>query len=208
MIRSHRVAAAGRVAFVLVATFAVASCGLTADSSPRDVPLDEQRDLVNVATGNVDSAGDGRIYLEKSDETGRSYLVVVPRRIPLDPASVVRVLFAGPTDDEQRLGIRSAIPPSTEVRGARYLASDLVRLDLSDGIFDATGDDLVSAVAQIVLTLDEIEGIDRVVLSVDGTPRQWPRGDGTLTDEPLTAFDYPGRAISSQPPYPGLVERP
>lgn len=195
-----------RLVALFSTTMFVAACGLGSESVPRDVPIDEQRDLVNVPVPNVDGAGDGRIYLEKSDETGRSFLVVVPRRIPLDPASVVRVLLAGPTDDEQRLGLRTAIPPDTEVRSARYLANDLVRLDLSDDIFEATGDDLVSAVAQIVLTLDEIEGIERVVLSVDGTPQQWPRGDGTLSAEPLTAFDYPGRATSSQPAYPGIVD--
>ena len=79
---------------------------------------------------------------------------------------------------------------------------------MSDSLFDATGDDLVSALAQLVLTLCEINGVQRVVVVVDGVAHDWPRGDGTLTDSPLTDYDYPGRATSSQPDYPGIISVP
>jgi spore germination protein GerM len=83
-----------------------------------------------------------------------------------------------------------------------------VKVDVSSDIFGATGDDLVSAIAQIVLTLAEVDGVERILIVVDGLPQEWPRGDGSLTSEPLTEFDYPGRAASSQPPYPGIVVEP
>ena len=88
------------------------------------------------------------------------------------------------------------------------MANDLVKVDVSSRIFDATGDDLVAAIAQIVLTLAEIDGVERVVIVVEGQPQEWPRGDGSLTADPLTEFDYPGRAASSQPPYPGIIVDP
>ena len=53
--------------------------------------------------------------------------------------------------------------------------------------------------------LAEIDGVERVSLAVDGALVEWPRGDGSLTSEPLTIFDYPGRAVSSQPDYPAIV---
>ena len=81
-----------------------------------------------------------------------------------------------------------------------------MRVDVSAEIFQATGDDLVSAVAQIVLSLAEIDGVERVSLVVDGAVVEWPRGDGSLTSEPLTIYDYPGRAVSSQPDYPAVIE--
>jgi hypothetical protein len=31
----------------------------------------------------------------------------------------------------------------------------------------------------------------------------WPRGNGELTDDPLTAYDFPGLVESTQPAFPG-----
>ncbi|MEY3617893.1 MAG: hypothetical protein RL726_591, partial [Actinomycetota bacterium] len=93
-----------------------------------------------------------------------------------------------------------------ELLSTRFIASGTVEIDVTASIFDATGDDLVGAVAQIVLTLTDLEGIDRVSLTVDGNSTEWPRGDGTLTSRALTEFDFPGRAVSSQPDYPAIVE--
>jgi spore germination protein GerM len=91
------------------------------------------------------------------------------------------------------------------VLSARYVSTDLVKVDLTDEIFTATGDDLVSSVAQIVLTLCDISGIERVIIVVNGQVNEWPKGDGSLTSQPLTAFDFPDRAISSQPDFPAIV---
>jgi spore germination protein GerM len=63
----------------------------------------------------------------------------------------------------------------------------------------------VSALAQIVLTLTDIDGVEQVAVTVDGRETEWPRGDGTLVSRPLTAFDFPGRAVSSQPDYPTII---
>jgi spore germination protein GerM len=81
----------------------------------------------------------------------------------------------------------------------------MVRVDLTDDILESTGDDLVSALAQIVFSLGELSGVERIDITVDGQAQDWPRGDGSFTSEPLTVYDYPGRASSSQPAYPGYV---
>lgn len=197
-----------RVVPLMFSIVVLAGCGLSPDSEPRAIPDADQKDLVEVVAGSAGAAGTGRVYLERTDETGRSLLSAVPRQSDQDPTSILRSLVSGPTEDEQKTGLRSAIPQGTKVLSARFVASDLVKVDVSSRIFDATGDDLVSAIAQIVLTLAEIDGVERVVIVVDGEPQEWPRGDGSLTDEPLTEFDYPGRAASSQPPYPGIVVDP
>jgi hypothetical protein len=41
---------------------------------------------------------------------------------------------------------------------------------------------------------------------VNGQVNEWPKGDGSLTSQPLTAFDFPGRAISSQPAFPAIIK--
>lgn len=192
----------------LVLSSILVGCGLSPDAAPRAIPNAEQKDLVEVVAGAAGAAGTGRIYLERTDETGRSLLSAVPRQFDQDPTSILRSLVTGPTEVEQKTGLRSAIPQGTKVISARYVANDLVKVDVSSRIFDATGDDLVAAIAQIVLTLAEIDGVERVVIVVDGQPQEWPRGDGSLTTDPLTEFDYPGRAASSQPPYPGIIVDP
>ena len=194
-----------RTAFtVLAVVFTTTACGLGADDAPRTIAESDQRPLVDVSPGLV-SAGTGRVYLERTDETGRSLLVAVARQITTDPVAVVNALLVGPTDDEQQQGLGTAIPPDTVFRSARYTATDMVRVDLTNDILDSTGDDLVSALAQIVFSLGELSGVERIDITVDGQAQDWPRGDGSFTSEPLTVYDYPGRASSSQPAYPGYV---
>ena len=194
------------ITVTITVSVVIAGCGLDVDSSPRTIPEVDQRSLIDVGFADVGTTGSGRIYLERIDETGRSLLQSVRRELSLDPQTVVDALLVGPTEAEQEVGLRTAVPRGTTLRGARYIATDLVRVDLSAEIFQATGDDLVSAVAQIVLSLAEIDGVERVSLVVDGAVVEWPRGDGSLTSEPLTIYDYPGRAVSSQPDYPAVIE--
>jgi spore germination protein GerM len=189
---------------VLAAVLSTTACGLGADDAPRTIAESDQRPLVDVSPGLV-SAGTGRVYLERTDETGRSLLVAVARQITSDPVAVVNALLIGPTDEEQQQGLGSAIPPDTVLTSVRYTATDMVRVDLTDDILESTGDDLVSALAQIVFSLGELSGVERIDITVDGQAQDWPRGDGSFTSEPLTVYDYPGRASSSQPAYPGYV---
>ncbi len=180
------------------------SCGLGTDGTPRLIADEDQRPLVEVTTELV-SSGTGRIYLERTDETGRPLLVAVARQISNDPGNVIEALLSGPTDEEQSSGVGSAIPLGTTLLDARYTATDMIRVDVSADILDSTGDDLVSALAQIVFSLGEVSGVERIDITVDGRAQDWPRGDGSLTADPLTAYDYPGRAASSQPAFPGYV---
>ncbi|MEY2996009.1 MAG: hypothetical protein RLZZ39_834 [Actinomycetota bacterium] len=195
---------ASRPILVLAVMTLLAGCGLGTDGSPRLIADEDQRPLVEVTTELV-SSGTGRIYLERTDETGRPLLVAVARQISNDPADVVDALLGGPTDDEQNSGIGSAIPLGTTLLDARYIATDMVRVDVSSDILESTGDDLVSALAQIVFSLGEVSGVERIDITVEGSAQDWPRGDGSLTADPLTGYDYPGRAASSQPSFPGYV---
>ncbi len=193
-----------RIGLTIAITSFAGACGLGTDGSPRLIADEDQRPLVEVTTELV-SSGTGRIYLERTDETGRPLLVAVARQISNDPADVVEALLGGPTDDEQNGGIGSAIPLGTVLLDARYIATDMVRVDVSSDILESTGDDLVSALAQIVFSLGEVNGVERIDITVDGRAQDWPRGDGSLTADPLTGYDYPGRAASSQPAFPGYV---
>jgi spore germination protein GerM len=183
----------------------VAGCSFGPESQSQMIPESQQQNVDEATSSNEVGIGFGRVYLQRSESTGGSVLTGVQRNISSDPLNIVQVLLSGPTKAEQDVGLRSAIPASTEVLSARYIATDLVKVDLTDEIFKATGDDLVSSVAQIVLTLADISGIERVIIVVNGQVNEWPKGDGSLTSQPLTAYDFPGRASSSQPAFPAIV---
>ena len=183
----------------------VSSCSFGPESQSQMIPESQQQNLDEATSSNEVGVGFGRVYLQRSESTGGSVLTGVQRNISNDPLNIVQVLLSGPTKAEQDAGLRSAIPASTEVLSARYVSTDLVKVDLTDEIFKATGDDLVSSVAQIVLTLCDISGIERVIIVVNGQVNEWPKGDGSLTSQPLTAFDFPDRAVSSQPDFPAIV---
>ena len=183
----------------------VAGCSFGPESQSQMIPESQQQNVDEATSSNEVGIGFGRVYLQRSESTGGSVLTGVQRNISSDPLNIVQVLLSGPTKAEQDVGLRSAIPASTDVLSARYIATDLVKVDLTDEIFKATGDDLVSSVAQIVLTLADISGIERVIIVVNGQVNEWPKGDGSLTSQPLTAYDFPGRASSSQPAFPAIV---
>jgi len=186
-------------------TATIAGCSFGPESNSQMIPESQQQNVNEATSSNEVGIGFGRVYLQRSESTGGSVLTGVQRNISSDPLNIVQVLLSGPTKAEQDAGLRSAIPASTEVLSARYVASDLVKVDLTNEIFTATGDDLVSSIAQIVLTLADISGIERVIIVVNGQVNEWPKGDGSLTAQPLTAYDFPGRAISSQPAFPAIV---
>ena len=183
----------------------VAGCSFGPESQSQMIPESQQQNVDEATSSNEVGIGFGRVYLQRSESTGGSVLTGVQRNISSDPLNIVQVLLSGPTKAEQDVGLRSAIPASTEVLSARYVSTDLVKVDLTDEIFKATGDDLVSSVAQVVLTLCDISVIERVIIVVNGQVNEWPKGDGSLTSQPLTAFDFPDRAVSSQPDFPAIV---
>lgn len=183
----------------------IVGCSFGPEDQSQMIPESQQQNLNEATSSNEVGFGFGRVYLQRSESTGGSVLAGVQRNISSDPFEIVQVLLSGPTKAEQDAGLRSAIPAATEVLTARYVATDLVKVDLTNEIFRATGDDLVSSIAQIVLTLCDISGIERVIITVNGEVNEWPKGDGSLTSQPLTAYDFPGRAISSQPAFPAIV---
>ncbi len=182
------------------------SCSFGPENTSQVIPEYQQQKLDETTSSDETGSGLGRVYLQRTESTGGSFLTGVQRDLSTDPIDVVQVLLNGPIEAEQDAGLRSAIPASTKLLSARYVASDLVRVDLTSEIFQATGDDLVSSVAQIVLSLCDIPGIQRVIIVVNGQVNEWPKGDGSLTSQPLTAFDFPGRAISSQPAFPAIIK--
>jgi hypothetical protein len=191
---------------MVLALGTAAGCGVQADDRSRVIPETDRRDLSAPAVlDNDELSGDTRIYLLATPQTGvRTQLRAVTRDVAQAPSSALAALLAGPTSNEQTVQLRSAIPEGTELRSATFVAPGTVTVDVSADLFEATGDELIDAIAQIVFTASAVERVERVQVVVDGEPKQLPRGDGQLVAGPLTVFDFPERVASSQPHYPAI----
>jgi spore germination protein GerM len=190
-------------ALLLVACLVVAGCSIQPDAAPSDLP-DERADVFGEPDTGDAAAGTNRIYLlAPSDADSPVRLRSVQRGVPTEPAAVIASLFSGPNSEERQSQLDTAIPSDVNLLGVRQTGA-LVTVDVNDVFDELTPDGLRLAVAQIVATATDLEGVGQVQLRVDGEPRVWPLGNGELTDRPLTVFDYPGIVESSQPPFPAI----
>jgi spore germination protein GerM len=196
---------AGVVACGLVA--ALAACGVSSDSRPRDILPDEEPSDVGVAqTASAQPGTGATVYFLGPESPGEhAPLTAVGREGRADRASLLMALLDGPTATEQDAqGLRTAIPAGTTLRSASLDSRGTLQVDVSAEFLVGAGDVLLDAVAQIVFTASEIDGVERVRLLVDGEPQDWPTSSGNSTREPLTIYDYPDRIPFSQPDYPAV----
>jgi spore germination protein GerM len=182
------------VALLLVGT----GCGLSVEDQPRELAADDvpgdllaPRPTTTTSTTTPAVTRAVKIYLVDSD--GR--LASVDRELP-DPVTVVdliRSLLDGATDQESERGIRSVVASTTELLSSQRRDRTVV-LNFSADFAIPQGEGGITSVAQVVFTATELEGISGVTFELDGVPTEVPRGDGTLTSDPLFRSDFPQRA--------------
>ncbi len=185
---------------LLVLVIAVTSaCGIRPDAAPRPLSDDEGEIVVVANPSAATAAGAERIYLVAPGE--ERLLKSVPRTA-VSRDDLIKVLLLGPNPDEQQAQYSSAIPPDTRLLSARSRGQLLV-LDITEDITDLTGPALTQALAQIVYTATELDGIEAVQIDVDGTTVGWltPTGE---TKTVLRVYDFPNAAATAQPDYPAL----
>jgi spore germination protein GerM len=193
------------LAALAAVSVALAACGIDDDARPRLIGSEDGASELEDATPNSQPAlgASFRIYLLVAQAPGQTpRLQAVTREIDPNATALFTALTAGLNASEQSDRLRSAVPTATELLAAPAITDGVITLDLSDAIFEATGNTLVDALAQIVFTMSELPGVSAVQLRVNGVPQEWPTGDGTLTSAPLRVFDYPERNPTSQPDYP------
>lgn len=198
--RRHRNAAVT----VLIALTVAGGCAVSPDEAPRDI-VQAAADVAQNASPSAQVAeGTGRIYLTVTSGTGQATILrSVARDAGDDLDALLAALLAGPNTNEFADGYRSSLPPDLAVNG-RQRRGDLIALDLTDEIKDLSGNSLILGLAQIVYTVSELAGVERVLITVDGVQPQWPDGSGRLQSDPLTVYDYPGLEPSTQPAYPAV----
>ncbi|HSH11115.1 MAG TPA: GerMN domain-containing protein [Ilumatobacter sp.] len=189
-----------RMLLLTVAALAMTSCGIQTDSAPRNLPDSERGPAAAGSSSGSDASGADRIYLvAPGDER-------LLRSVPRDAAlreDLMRILLLGPNDDEIAAQYSSFIPPDTQLLSARSKGQILI-VDVTGEIAELTGQSLSQAIAQIVYTATEIDGIEAVQLKVDGVEVAWPKPNGEITADPLRIYDYPNFVQTAQPAYPAV----
>ncbi len=187
----------------VAASIGLAACAIEVDEAARPVPERERGQFGVQATGDA-AAGSNRIFLlapAAGDQEAR--LRSVRRDVPSDPESILKSLIEGPNAAEQEAGLGSNLPDGIELESAR-LRGRALTVSVNDVFDELTPDALRLAVAQLVATANEIEGVQNLRLQINGENQVWPLGDGQNTDWRLTIYDYPGFVESTQPAYPAI----
>ena len=181
----------------------LAACSIQPDTAPRAIPADERGLLDPLTPEGGEADGSTRVFLVVDTDDGEAQLRAVARGVDATPTAALTELFKGVNDQEDEAGLSTAIPAGLVLLGARSIAGTL-QVDVSEEILDLPGPALELAVAEIVFTASELDGVREVRLKVNGQNREWPDGGGELQNRALTAYDYPGLAESSQPAYPPI----
>lgn len=194
----------GRILSALVVAalvMVVTSCAITtedeanelsADQVPFDL-LDAERDEAELPT---DVGGVGEVYLVAGEQ-----LLSVPRPIAPDAdlATVISVLASGPTPNEAAIGLRSALPRDRTILSVSQ-SRRTATVDLDPAFAEIRAAEQPIAIAQVVFTLTRRPEVERVAFTLEGDPLEVPRGDGSLTSDPLTQGDFPELARPASAP--------
>ena len=167
------------------------ACSIQPDTAPRAIRQDDRGLLDPRDAGGRRAAGSTRVFLVVENDDGeRAPALGAARRRRSAPTAVLEELFQGANDDEDEAGLGTAIPEGLVLLGARPVAGTL-QVDVGEEILDLPVPSLILAVAGIVLTASELDGVREVRLKVNGRNRPWPDGRGELQTT-LTVYDYPG----------------
>jgi spore germination protein GerM len=117
---------------------------------------------------------------------------------------LINELINGPNPQELEAGLRAVLPPELTLNSPPRRIAGTLNVDLSPEILELGHSQLRLAVAAIVFTASQLDGVSNVRLRVEGENHEWPDGRGELQSTPLSVYDFPGLVESTQPPYPAL----
>lgn len=134
-------------------------------------------------------------------DTGTGFtLEGVPRRLgDVDlrtrVAAQVRALVAGPTAEEQRRGLGSALPAGVEVLAA-WLEGGTLTVDLSAAYQQGGGAaSMLGRLNQLYYTLSQPSDVDAVTIAIDGRVIDVLSGEGLLLEVPWVRADHPALPV-------------
>jgi spore germination protein GerM len=198
----------GAIALAVLCAAWATACSVSVDDNPRDIPQEARRPLEAESASVGAATGSSRIFLIDAADGGEpASLRSVARDAPSTADDALTSLFAGPTQDETELGLSTALPSGLELVSPTRRSGGTLTVDVSSQLLDVATDDAALAVAQIVATASEIDGVDAVRIRVDGVGQSWPDSDGQQVADDLTIYDYADLISSAQPGYPAVPSK-
>lgn len=134
------------------------------------------------------------------------------RTAPAGTKAVLRAaleaLLAGPTASERAVGLSTAVPKGTRLRGVT-LAANVAIIDF-DSTFASGGGTLsmTDRLAQVVYTATQFPGVDAVTFKIDGKVIKTLGGEGIIVDRPRTRKSCEGETpaiLIDQPAWRGTL---
>ncbi|HVM55798.1 MAG TPA: GerMN domain-containing protein [Acidimicrobiales bacterium] len=179
---------AALLVLVTAAACGVRSTGQAATAGPDRVPYDLLAPEGATTTTTLPELASRQVQVWLVAE-GRILGVNREVATPVRIGRVVDALLAGPTDAEVAVGLRSAIPGDDVVREA-VIADGVATIDLVSAFADAPAREQLLALAQLVYTATGLADVYAVAFELDGVAVDVPRADGSLSNGPVTRFDY------------------
>lgn len=182
-----------RLLSAIAGTALLAACGIptqsTAQVAPdRDVPAGLLNGSASTTTTRPQASPTTPVTVCLTQQVGP--LRTVLRQLPAGQHlnQIVANLAAAPSPAEEGLGLATAVTAGITANVDRGIGKVTLNADFAS----ASSDDQLKAVSQIVCTLTAQPGIGQVQFELNGTIADVPRGDGSLTSDPVSRDDYPG----------------
>lgn len=180
-------------ALAIASVLSIAACGVptrsTADRAPSDrVPfgLLEERD--DTTTGSAASVG-FPVDLYLHDTTSGRLVRFGATVEDASVGTVLRELQEPPRPGPDRLPSGNPLGDTDVIREVTVVRG-LATVDLAESFSELAGPAQQVALAEIVYTATARPGVGQVRFTLGGEPVAVPRGDGSLSSEPLTRSDY------------------
>jgi spore germination protein GerM len=127
------------------------------------------------------------IYLLKLDQKSEKISVRPVKRqgsgSPLQ--SSLKELIKGPDRNEKKNGFISALPEDLKIRNIKIVGRNAV-IDLNDAIeTNANGEILLTRIDQLVYTATQFDGIDGIIIKINGKEKKFLGGEGLSISGPI-----------------------
>lgn len=189
-----------RSALGLLLALVLTGCGVPTDEQPRTLDAAEAPFQVFSSTAPPAPSGDGRValYFVRDDR-----IVLQTRAVDqsTDVDELLDLLLEGPTPQQVEAGIRSALPTTFSVDDVEVGSNGVAVVTLGGESTQISTSPL--GFAQVVATLTAPGRARAVRFRLDGENLPVPRGDTSLSEEPVDRSDYAELlAIASPTPAP------
>jgi spore germination protein GerM len=174
------------VALAALAGWTHLTAAVAAEPAPRPTP-----ELPAPATPPQRPSQTIRVYFVKGEQFAPVERRVAPDEARAVAARAVESLLAGPSESERRRGIETTIPAGVTLESLRIDAGT-VTLELAGVPAAPTAADVSlrpARAAQIVYTLADVPGVERVLINVEGRERATFVGSGLVVRGALDERD-------------------